>query len=107
MGWASKYIERLEEGKAVTFRPHGRSMEPRIKSGDLCTVVPFATDCHPIVGDIVLCRVRGREYLHFVQGEKDGKYLIGNNKGHSNGWVSREQVFGLLVAPTAPPQEAV
>jgi len=62
MGWASQHIQRLAAGETVTFRPRGHAMSPRIKSGQLCTVAPVdvVTLC---ADDIVLCRVRGNEYL--------------------------------------------
>lgn len=65
MGWATGHIVKLQEGSTVKFRPRGNSMKPRIKSGQLCTVSPVNPDeIEP--GDIVLCRVRGAEYLHLV-----------------------------------------
>ena len=63
LGWATHYIEKLRAGETVSFRPRGASMKGRIESGYLCTVAPV--DCSTLaVGDIVLCRVRGAEYLH-------------------------------------------
>lgn len=95
MGWASRHIEQLQQGQTVSFRPHGASMEPRVKSGALCVVAPIAlaTVC---VGDIVLCRVNGREYLHLVKAVgQDGRVQIGNNHGRVNGWT--RAVFGRLL----------
>ena len=58
MGWASSYIEGLQRGETVSFRPRGNSMTPRIESGQLCTVEPVdITDLKK--GDIVLCRISG------------------------------------------------
>lgn len=59
---------------------------------DLVTVVP-ATVHDVKAGDVVLCRVAGADYLHLVR-QKDGKgrCLIGNNKGHDNGWT--KAVYG-------------
>jgi len=66
MGWATHYIEKLRAGETVSFRPRGASMKGRIESGHLCTVVPV--DCSSLsVGDIVLCKVHGAEYLHIVK----------------------------------------
>ena len=66
MGWASQYIARLKEGETVPFRPRGNSMGGKVESGQLCTVAPV--DPHTLkVGDIVLCKVNGREYLHLVK----------------------------------------
>jgi hypothetical protein len=38
MGWAAHYIQALERGEIVSFRPRGQSMNPRIRSGQLVTV---------------------------------------------------------------------
>jgi phage repressor protein C with HTH and peptisase S24 domain len=97
LGWATYHIEKLKKGETVAFRPKGNSMTPKIKSGQLCTVVPLQAHAPLVVGDVVLCRVRGAEYLHLVKAIREGQYLIGNNKGHTNGWVSGAAVFGVLV----------
>ena len=83
MGWASHYITKLQAGETVSFRPRGNSMAPKIQSGQLCTVAPVAA--HEILtGDIVLCKVRGAEYLHLVKAIQDGRFQIGNNRGRIN-----------------------
>ena len=93
MGWASHYIERLRKGETVSFRPRGNSMSGRIESGQLCTVEPV--DAAAIkVGDLVLCKVRGREYLHMVKAIQGARFQIGNNRGHINGWVGAGSIFG-------------
>ncbi|MEZ4222592.1 MAG: hypothetical protein R3B13_16750 [Polyangiaceae bacterium] len=72
-------------------------MSPRIKSGQLCTVEPV--DASAIqVGDIVLCKVRGAEYLHFVKAIQGPRFQIGNNRGHINGWITAGSIFGRLVS---------
>jgi hypothetical protein len=100
MGWASGYITELQAGVTVSFRPRGHSMSPRIESGQLCTVEPV-NPAIVQVGDIVLCKVRGAEYLHFVKAVQDGRFQIGNNRGHINGWIGQSAIFGKLtkVAP--------
>lgn len=96
MGWAYPHILKLREGKTVQFRPHGNSMTPKIKSGQLVTVVPLDKDQDPEVGDAVLCRVHGKEYLHLVKTKRSNQYQIGNNQGRINGWVKRDSIFGIL-----------
>ncbi len=98
MGWATPYIEQLLQGKTVSFRPKGQSMTPKIKSGQLCTVEPVKTreQLEAIeVGEVVLCKVNGSEYLHLVKGKRMGSFQIGNNHGRINGWTSA--IFGRLV----------
>ena len=95
MGWASGYITKLQAGETVSFRPRGHSMSPRIESGQLCTVEPV----DPAIlraGDIVLCKVRGSEYLHFVKAIQGERFQIGNNRGLINGWIGANGIFGRL-----------
>jgi hypothetical protein len=96
MGWASHWIEKLKNGETVSFRPRGDSMTGKIESGQLCTVVPVDSAALQ-VGDIVLCKVRGAEYLHLVKAIQGGRYQIGNNRGRINGWVSGNAVFGRCI----------
>jgi hypothetical protein len=95
MGWATGYIERLRAGETVSFRPRGQSMSPKIESGQLCTVAPV-DPATIAVGDIVLCKVRGSEYLHLVKAMRDGQFQIGNNRGFINGWVGANAIYGRL-----------
>jgi len=92
--WAKSYIEKLQRGEVVTFRPHGNSMTPLIKSGDVCTVSPIGTTTLQ-KGNIVLCKIKGNHYLHKIIAVGKGKYLIGNNHGRKNGWCRRENIYGL------------
>ena len=95
MSWATPYIARLLAGETVSFRPHGRSMSPRIESGQLCPVEPTAPESLA-VGDVVLCQVGDAQYLHFVKAIGSGRYQIGNNRGGINGWVEPHAIFGRL-----------
>lgn len=96
MGWADGHIARLARGETVSFRPRGNSMTGKIDSGDLCTVAPLG-DHQLAVGDIVLCRVKGAQYLHLVKALRGDRYQIGNNRGGINGWVGRAQIYGRLL----------
>ena len=86
----------LMKGETIRFRPHGNSMQPRIESGQLVTVTP----CKPgeaQVGDIVMCKVNGHQYLHLVSAiGSDGRYQISNNHGHINGWATPGNIFGVV-----------
>lgn len=97
MDWASAYISLLARGERVSFRPRGHSMRGRIESGQLCTVVPV--DAAALTaGEIVLCTVRGRHYLHIIKAIRDGAFQIGNNVGRINGWVDASAIHGRCVA---------
>lgn len=97
MGWASGHISRLQQGETVSFRPRGSSMKGKIESGQLCTVAPV-DPATLAIGDIVLCRVRGAEYLHLVKAIQGNRFQIGNNRGYINGWIGASGIFGKLVA---------
>lgn len=96
MGWATKYIEALSQGNAVSFRPRGHSMSGKIESGQLVTVEPLAHNKHLAIGEIVLCKVNGVQYLHLVKAISGERYQIGNNRGRINGWTSRQNIFGVV-----------
>jgi hypothetical protein len=96
MGWASQHITLLATGQSVSFRPRGNSMSGKIESGKFCTVDPIG-DTALEVGDIVLCKVNGREYLHLIKAVHGDRYQIGNNRGRNNGWVARKAIFGRCI----------
>jgi len=96
MSWASKYVEKLLQGESVQFRPRGDSMSGKIESGQLVTVVPLL-DREPRIGEIVLCKVNGTQYLHLVKAISGDRFQIGNNRGRINGWTSRRNIFGICI----------
>lgn len=97
MNWKF-HIEKLQNGDAVSFRPKGNSMQPKIQSGNLVTISPDVSEIAE--GDIVFCKVKGNHYIHLVKATKtegDKKlFLIGNNKGGINGWVTENGIFGRV-----------
>ena len=96
MGWATKYIDILKNGKTVSFRPYGNSMSGIIESGQMCTVEP-ATNYNLEVGDVVLCKVNGHQYLHIIKSINGTQYQIGNNNGGINGWIAKDNIYGICV----------
>jgi hypothetical protein len=97
MGWAIHYISQLLAGETVKFRPRGHSMKGKIASGQLCTVAPVESGML-CVGDIVLCKINGREYLHLIKAISGERYQIGNNRGAVNGWISAGTIYGKCIA---------
>jgi hypothetical protein len=100
MGWATGHIEKLRGGETVSFRPRGNSMTGKIASGQLCTLEPVDPTTLE-VGDIVLCKVNGSEYLHLVKAIQGPRFQIGNNRGRINGWVTANAIFGKCVSVEA------
>ena len=92
MNWK---IEKLMNGETIISKEPGNSMLPLIKSKQPVKLVPITWE-KVEVGDIVYCKVRGNLYTHLVKAKDANKgCLIGNNKGHINGWT--KNVFGKVV----------
>jgi hypothetical protein len=100
MAWATHLIAKLQAGETVRFRPRGHSMTGKIESGQLCTVAPVLAETLE-VGDIVLCKVHGHQYLHLVKAVDGERFLIGNNRGGLNGWIGARGIYGKLIAVEA------
>jgi hypothetical protein len=71
-------------------------MSGKIESGQLCTVVP-AISADLKVGDIVLCKVNGNDYLHLIKAIQGQRFQIGNNRGRINGWIGANSIYGRLI----------
>ena len=71
-------------------------MSGKIESGQLCTVEPIVSETLE-VGDIVLCKVNGSEYLHLVKAIQGPRFQTGNNRGRINGWITSNSIFGRCV----------
>jgi hypothetical protein len=93
MSWAKFAIEALQRGETVQVRPRGHSMRGKINDGDLVTLEP----CDPGTlqpDDIVLVKVRARDYVHLIKAVNGKRFQIGNNRGHINGWVGPNCIYG-------------
>lgn len=95
MSWWEGAKEALQRGENATVSPSGNSMRPKIRSGQTVHLEPV-TDTTPLSkGDIVLVRVGGRVYLHLIKATAaNDRYLIGNNRGGTNGWTGRSNIWG-------------
>lgn len=93
-------VAALGNGKTIKYRPTGNSMQPKIASRQLVTVEPLGD--HVLKkGDIVFCKVKSHFYLHLVTAVQGNQVQISNNKGHVNGWITRNGVYGrcIQIAP--------
>jgi hypothetical protein len=97
MSWATPYIAKLKNGETVQFRPRGHSMKGKIESGQLCSVKPIKDYSDLEKGDIVLCKVRGNQYIHLIKAIQGKRFQIGNNRGGINGWIGENSIFGKCV----------
>lgn len=96
MSWADRAKEALRRGETVTVRPRGHSMRPKVNDGDLVTLQPCVPE-QLEVGSIVLVRVSGNDYLHLVTAIDGKRFQIGNNRGHTNGWVGAAAIYGRAI----------
>lgn len=96
MGWADKYIKILFERGEVIFNPFGNSMKGKIESGDTCKIIIIPNIIYNI-GDIVLCKVSGKQYLHLISAidRSNVKFQISNNKNYINGWINYHSIYGI------------
>ena len=68
-------------------------MQGKVESGQLCTVEPVVPS-NLKIGDIVLCKANGRQYLHLVKAIQGKRFQIENNCGRINGWVGENNIYG-------------
>jgi hypothetical protein len=94
VSWAKYAKEALKRGEPVQIRPRGHSMTGKVNDGDRVTLKPCDPN-HLRVGDIVLVRVHGTDYLHLIKAINQSRFLIGNNRGGINGWVGKNAIFGV------------
>ncbi|MGI8922617.1 MAG: S24 family peptidase [Fimbriimonadales bacterium] len=97
MGWADFAKEALAKGQTAVVKPRGHSMTGKVNDGDIVTVSPVDTSTL-LVDDIVLVRVKGRDFLHLIKAIDGERVLIGNNRGGVNGWVGKGCVYGKAIA---------
>jgi hypothetical protein len=101
MSWAKFAIEALRRGETVKIKPRGHSMRGKVNDGDVVTLKPV-DPAEVSVGDIVLVRVKGNDYLHLIKAINGSRFLIGNNRGGVNGWVGHNSIYGIAVSIEAP-----
>lgn len=90
--------KKLQEGNICLLTGYGQSMTPILKSGQSVICIPVTEEIELAKNDIVFCKVGGHYYLHKIVAIKNrNRYTIGNNHGHINGTIGRENIFGLVV----------
>lgn len=97
MARVPQLIEQLKAGETLQIRAGGNSMIGRLEPGALCTIEPLRDASMLAAGDIVLCRVRRTDYLHLIKAINGDSFLIGDNRGHINGWTPASKIFGKCV----------
>ena len=91
-------MEHLLAGETIDIYGFGQSMTPILKNGQGCTVCPITDEVQLNKNDIVFCKVKGHFYLHKIIAIKNrNTFLIGNNHGHQNGWISKNKIYGKVI----------
>lgn len=88
--------QKLKEGQTCIVQGFGNSMMPLINSGQIVEVVPVKESDKLQLGDIVLCKVKGRYFLHLVSALRGNQYQISSNHNYVNGWVTVKSIFGKV-----------
>lgn len=100
-------ISALAGGEVIKYRESGNSMVGIISHRELITCAPINDYSTLKKGDVVFCKVHGRYYTHLVKATKQSldrngechyRFLIGNNRGGTNGWTDQSHVFGKVIA---------
>ena len=90
--------EHLRNGEVCKVVGYGQSMTPILKSGQPVICKPVTEETELKKNDIVLCKVKGKYYLHKISAIKNGSgYQISNNHGHVNGMICRNNIYGVVV----------
>ena len=85
-------------GKSIRFRARGFSMTPFIRNGDVVTIAP-KKERRLGLGDIVAARhpVTGKTVVHRLVAIRSGGFMLqGDNSITSDGWVSEENILGVV-----------
>jgi hypothetical protein len=84
----------LEDKGEVVIRCNGRSMMPIIAPKEAIHLRKvLSTQLR--VGDAVFCRINGALQVHKLTAIDGDRYQISNNRGHVNGWIGANCIFGL------------
>lgn len=88
----------LRNGEVCKVVGFGQSMTPILKSGQTVICKPVTDETVLKKNDIVMCKVKGKYYLHKISAIKNGvSYQISNNHGHVNGTIGRNNIYGVVV----------
>ncbi len=93
------FAQKLRSGKAILFKPRGRSMEPHLPDGTVVMVDPVTRP--PRIGEVVLSVFAGSVTMHrVVKLRANLVWLWGDAMRHGEGPLPIDSVVGI--ARTAP-----
>lgn len=101
------YYQAVKSGKTVTILARGSSMTGLINDKDKVTIEPCDVTALE-KDDIVLSTVGRFIYIHkitaIMKRGNNTRFLIGNNKGHDNGWTQADNVVGIVTYVNTTPR---
>ena len=96
MAWYNIALRELASGKDIAIINRGSSMHGIITDGQKVVITPVNLN-QLSIHDIVLVRIRKNRFvIHKIIASNDGRFLIGNNLGGTDCWVSRDAIYGAL-----------
>jgi aspartyl-tRNA synthetase len=94
----NKYAEEaLKENEYIKIKGVGNSMTPILKNKQTVLVQRINKETQLEKNDIIFCKVGPYYYLHKIISINKDRYQIGNNHGHVNGWIGRENIFAKVI----------
>ena len=90
--------DHLREGETCIVVGYGNSMTPKLMSGEAVIMEPVVEETKLNKGDVVLVKVKGHYYCHLISAIRNNSYQISNNHKHVNGWVSKNNIYGRMIA---------
>jgi len=87
----------LSQNKEIALINRGGSMRGVIEDGQIVILGPVAEQ-DLRVGDAVMVRIRKERFIvHMIQDIADHHYLIGNNIGGTDGWVTSDAIYAKMI----------
>jgi hypothetical protein len=100
-------LQALYDGRSFTWTvPDGgdlASMRKAIKHGQTLTMSPVEDYGRIRAGDIVLLKWHNTHMMHLVGDVQGDRFLIVNSLGKINGWVSGDDLVGVITEVIEPP----
>jgi hypothetical protein len=103
VSFAAERAQMREAGSVPTVAAPSRA---RLNPASFATVVPVDVE-NLNVGDIVLCKVNGFQYLHLIKAIQGKSFQIGKNRGRINGWIGENEVCEDRVISAPPCRQGV
>ena len=94
-------IERLGKNEHVVHSEGGNSMAPKIKHREPVLLEPIPDESVLRADDVVFCKVKSF-FTHKIKSIKtikqNRRYQISNLRGHVNGDIGKDKIYGRVVA---------